>query len=276
MSSDKSLEIYAGELWQEGIKTRLTISDAQCERIVTELTQISDKLNEPSLAFAALKLAFLHKNQSVHSINIMGTMGCGKNSLGRGVAKILGYEYVDADLFHSKENKEKMSKGIPLTTEDRIPFLGSVREFLRSAKKITSCSALTPAYRAFVSDGSDELLTVPSKAQAPWAPYPKNLGVVFLCLMKPYEVALMELDYAYKYDPRVLEDGTPHFIKVTKENSTLLKSQYDLLNATPLKPWEALFINTEDYRMPVEAGNKAPTAYDAKRMVRETIERLGA
>ncbi len=265
----------AGEIWADGIRNRSTLTAAQQEKVLTELRKIAQMLQEPSLEFAANKLLYLFEHGAPTSINIMGTMGCGKNSLGRGLATALGFEYHDADLFHTKEAKAKMFKGIPLTTEDRVPFLIKVKDWLQQDKKITSCSALTPVYRAFISGGERELLTNPAASATPWTPAPCNRGVLFLHLDKPYEVALEELDYAHKFEPRHLGDGTPHYINVTKENSSLLKSQYDLMQATPIMPWEAVVVRTEDYRIPVPQGLKRPTSYDASKMLKETLAKLG-
>lgn len=57
---------------------------------------------------------------------VMGVSGCGKTTIGQMLAEKLGNKFYDADDFHSVENKTKMSKGIPLTDEDRKPWLESL------------------------------------------------------------------------------------------------------------------------------------------------------
>ena len=54
-------------------------------------------------------------------ILVMGIEGSGKTTVGRLLAERLKYAFADADDFHSAANKEKMSKGIPLTDADRWP-----------------------------------------------------------------------------------------------------------------------------------------------------------
>ena len=54
---------------------------------------------------------------------VMGVCGCGKTSVGRGLAERIGGIFEDADDFHSAANKTKMSAKIPLTDEDRWPWL---------------------------------------------------------------------------------------------------------------------------------------------------------
>ncbi|KAI9126408.1 hypothetical protein K1719_002829 [Acacia pycnantha] len=86
------------------------------------------------------------------AIVIGGVSGSGKTTIGQMLATELNYRYLDADDFHSQSNKDKMHSGIPLSEEDRIPWLNSLRNVLRehlTNKKgvILSCSALKTQYR---------------------------------------------------------------------------------------------------------------------------------
>ena len=54
---------------------------------------------------------------------IMGFARCGKSVFGGTLATRLGKPFIDADDYHTPENVEKISKGIPLTDEDRWPWL---------------------------------------------------------------------------------------------------------------------------------------------------------
>ncbi|KAI5015423.1 hypothetical protein ZWY2020_056813 [Hordeum vulgare] len=65
------------------------------------------------------------------AIVIMGVSGCGKSTVATMLADVLGCGFVDADDHHSHANKEKMSKGVPLTDEDRLPWLESLRNAIR-------------------------------------------------------------------------------------------------------------------------------------------------
>lgn len=82
----------------------------------------------------------------------MGVSGAGKTTVGVRLAARLGWPFVDADHLHPASNIQKMAAGIPLTDEDRLPWLERVRDVIaeharagRSA--VVACSALKRDYR---------------------------------------------------------------------------------------------------------------------------------
>lgn len=86
---------------------------------------------------------------------IMGVAGCGKSSVGEGLAARLGIPYRDGDDLHTPEAVEKMRAGTPLTDEDRWPWLDRVAEVLaKEAPVIVGCSALRRAYRDRIRAGA--------------------------------------------------------------------------------------------------------------------------
>ncbi|WP_186391311.1 MULTISPECIES: gluconokinase [unclassified Pannonibacter] len=81
-------------------------------------------------------------------IILMGVAGCGKSSVGEAISARTGIAYRDGDDLHPAENVEKMRAGIPLTDEDRWPWLDEVgRELADKAPLIIGCSALKRVYR---------------------------------------------------------------------------------------------------------------------------------
>ncbi len=79
---------------------------------------------------------------------IMGVSGCGKSSVGAGLAARLGLNYRDGDDLHPPENVAKMRAGMPLTDGDRWPWLDRVGQvLLADAPVIVGCSALKRVYR---------------------------------------------------------------------------------------------------------------------------------
>ena len=78
----------------------------------------------------------------------MGVSGCGKTTIGRELSSHLSYTFYDADDFHSLQNKNKMAAGIPLTDQDRQPWLQSLAELITTSDQIVlACSALKRSYR---------------------------------------------------------------------------------------------------------------------------------
>jgi gluconokinase len=85
-------------------------------------------------------------------IILMGVVGSGKTTVGSLLASELGWQFADADDFHSAANKEKIHRGIPLGDEDREPWLDSLHNSIAawSARKqnvVLACSALKRSYR---------------------------------------------------------------------------------------------------------------------------------
>lgn len=86
---------------------------------------------------------------------IMGVAGCGKSSVGEGLSARLGIPYRDGDDLHNPEAVEKMRAGIPLTDDDRWPWLDRVAAVLATeAPVIVGCSALRRVYRDRIRAGA--------------------------------------------------------------------------------------------------------------------------
>lgn len=86
-------------------------------------------------------------------IVMMGTTGAGKTTIGSLLAVELDWPFADADDYHSAENLAKMRSGIPLTDEDRGPWLESLRKAIEvwlaeDRDVVLACSALRRSYRA--------------------------------------------------------------------------------------------------------------------------------
>ena len=82
----------------------------------------------------------------------MGVTGAGKTTIGVLLARRLGWDFVDADSFHSPANVEKIRQGIALDDADREPWLRALRQAMEAwaaAEKsvVLACSALKQSYR---------------------------------------------------------------------------------------------------------------------------------
>ena len=127
----------------------------------------------------------------------MGVSGSGKTTIGSLLSKELGLKLIEGDDHHPTCNIDKMARGIPLTDEDRMPWLEGLHkkaiEHLQSGCIIT-CSALKFSYRKILARSIEDHVT--------WV-YLKG-------------------DYNAIYDRILLRKE--HFMK-----SDMLKSQFDTL-----------------------------------------------
>ena len=96
---------------------------------------------------------------------LMGVSGVGKTTTGKRLSRALGWNFRDADEFHPAENIAKMSAGVPLTDEDRWPWLAAIGQWLdvqrvHGGKAIVTCSALRRTYREKLLHGRPEVKLV--------------------------------------------------------------------------------------------------------------------
>lgn len=155
-------------------------------------------------------------NQGTATIFVMmGVSGSGKTTIGTLLAQRLGAVFADADDYHSVENKEKMRAGIPLTDEDRAPWLATLNNLLRGweergARGVLACSALKASYRDTLQaglaagavdfiwlDGSREMIQSRLEARQGTYMNPALLGSQFATLEAPVDAL------------RVVNDRTP-------------------------------------------------------------------
>jgi gluconokinase len=92
-------------------------------------------------------------------IVLMGVTASGKTTVGRLLARRLGWTFFEGDDFHSPSSIEKMKQGIPLNDADRGPWLKAIREAIRSRLEqgenaVIVCSALKRSYRRMLQVNS--------------------------------------------------------------------------------------------------------------------------
>ena len=129
-------------------------------------------------------------------IVMMGVCGCGKTTVAEHLAAKLGLKSAEADDFHPQANIAKMSAGIPLTDDDRWPWLDTLAAWIderiaAGEPAVVTCSALKKAYR-------DRL---------------RRDGVVFVYMKGSFDEVLDRLSH---------RQG--HFMK-----PNMLQSQFDIL-----------------------------------------------
>ena len=95
----------------------------------------------------------------------MGVSGCGKSLIGEMLAQRLDCPFTDGDTFHSAANKEKMHNGIPLTDDDRWPWLKTIRAAIEDKQRagetaVFTCSSLKRSYREILRAGDRDVTFV--------------------------------------------------------------------------------------------------------------------
>lgn len=128
---------------------------------------------------------------------VMGVSATGKTTVGEQLAEELGCEFIEGDELHPRANIEKMTQGIPLTDEDRWPWLLAIAELiavkdLEGTSTVVTCSALKRSYRDVLRDAA---------------------AVFFVHLHAPFEVLEARMQHR-----------TKHFMP-----TALLRSQFETL-----------------------------------------------
>jgi gluconokinase len=86
------------------------------------------------------------------AIMVMGVSGCGKSTIGAGLAQAIGGVFLDGDDYHPPANVAQMAAGQPLTDAMRWPWLNDLAAAVQDARGqgpvVFACSALKASYRA--------------------------------------------------------------------------------------------------------------------------------
>ncbi|MHB1431564.1 MAG: gluconokinase [Streptosporangiaceae bacterium] len=88
---------------------------------------------------------------------VAGVSGSGKSTVGAMLAGRLGWDFTDGDSLHPAANIDKMSRGVPLTDQDRTPWLRAIGAWMderagTGRPAVLACSALKRAYRDLLLD----------------------------------------------------------------------------------------------------------------------------
>jgi gluconokinase len=100
----------------------------------------------------------------------MGVSGSGKSAAGSALANALDWHFYDRDDFHPQANVDRMSQGIPLTDEDRLPWLTTLHDQIadcleQEKSAVVACSALKASYRDQLRQGLENVVFVYLRAE---------------------------------------------------------------------------------------------------------------
>jgi gluconokinase len=89
---------------------------------------------------------------------LAGVSGSGKTTVGLLLAGRLGWPFADGDALHPAASVAKMTAGIPLTDDDRWPWLAAIGAWMDAriaagGSGVVACSALKRRYRDLLRDG---------------------------------------------------------------------------------------------------------------------------
>lgn len=89
---------------------------------------------------------------------VMGVAGCGKTTIGAKIARRRDWPFHEGDDFHPAANVAKMSAGIPLSNDDRRPWIAAICAALNRTDgtvQMLSCSSLSRNVRDWLRAGFD-------------------------------------------------------------------------------------------------------------------------
>jgi gluconokinase len=104
---------------------------------------LSEKLQKPNIKLEPLLIV------------VMGVSGTGKSTLANEFSQRHPFTYLDADSFHSEQAIQQMSQGIPLTNNQRLPWIKRIYKKLRKYREqnkncILAYSGLKKAHRKVI------------------------------------------------------------------------------------------------------------------------------
>src|SRR5262245_45086756 len=148
---------------------------------------------------------------------IMGVSGSGKTTIGQALARRLNFEFIEGDEFHSRANREKMHRGLPLNDADRKPWLEALRSRIvamlaRKGNAVLTCSSLRQSHRDVLTMPGVKFIYLRVSPAVARERLAKRRGHFF-------NPALLESQFATLEEPQdaVVVDADPPDLDVTQQ-----------------------------------------------------------
>ena len=95
----------------------------------------------------------------------MGVSGSGKSTMAKLIDALLGWPFQEGDELHPQVNIDKMSNNVPLTDDDRWPWLARCKAWIdervsADGRGVITCSALKRNYRDYLIDGRTDAVRI--------------------------------------------------------------------------------------------------------------------
>jgi gluconokinase len=155
-------------------------------------------------------------------IVVMGVAGVGKTSVGQLVARALRLPFHDADDLHPEANRRKMAAGIPLTEEDREPWLQDLARRMTAWEAeggaVVACSALRKRHRQLLgaaAPGRVQFVFLDAPVELIRARVASRRGHYMPASLLESQLATLEApgpDEAFRVDASAAPDGTARAI----------------------------------------------------------------
>ena len=157
---------------------------------------------------------------------IMGVAGSGKTTIAKLLSKKINAFLIEADDYHSKNNIDKMSAGIPLNDDDRYDWLIKMKEEIDKRKSfqnlVVACSALKEKYRSILNVKEDYLVYLKITKKSAKTRI-KNRQDHFM----PYSLVNSQFDILEEPDECITLDETLKPVEMITHLTSIIKNKFD-------------------------------------------------